>query len=272
MISDLTIQPPNSAQFRRVFLNGKEHAALDELIQGGYWRAYIMYVQCFRWRMDFNTGTVGVTAESQVSLDYLGQVLERQSKKGSKWQKKRPTRHEIRGAILALERVGLLARLPKHSPRAPMLFLLPLADKGSIRPQEEPHKEAHKKLKAVPPKQKGVRLAVTNEPHNEAHITEIYIQQQGIPLMAIVDLYHEVLPGCPKVKVWYTSKIQALVASVWQADERHRDLDFWRYLFERCRDSDFLRGRVFNERLGRFELNFYFICQNWAEILNGRYS
>ena len=33
VISDLTIQPPNSAQFRRVFLNGKEHAALDELIR-----------------------------------------------------------------------------------------------------------------------------------------------------------------------------------------------------------------------------------------------
>ena len=110
-------------------------------------------------------------------------------------------------------------------------------------------------------------------PKDEPHITELHIQQQGesMPLVQIIDLYHEVLPSAPKVRSM-SARVQECALLVWSADERHRSLKFWRHLFALCRESDFLRGRVFNDRRGKFELNFYFICNNWAEILNGRYS
>ena len=62
------------------------------------------------------------------------------------------------------------------------------------------------------------------------------------------------------------------IIAVWGADKRHADMKFWQFLFEQVRDSDFLRGRDFDQRKGKFEVSLYFILDNVPKILNGRYT
>ena len=266
-----------SGPVRRFFLNSLESHALDELVADGYLLAYVMYISSFRRRMDFNTAIVGASRESSVSYGYLQQLLERRAKSGSHWKAQCPSIDELRGEISALEKSGLLKRLPKARRTDPMLFLLPLADKGSIRVQEEPQRNPKGgKPKALPETTlHAVNRSTKGTPKEEPHITATQdIQQQGesIPLRQIIDLYHQILPKCKPIRSFYDEDLNAKLISVWSSDVRHADLNFWQFLFEQVRDSDFLRGRDYDKRKGKFEVNLYFILDNVPKILNGRYS
>ena len=267
----------NSGPVRRMFLNSLEWCALDELVTDGYLLAYVMYVSSFRRRMDFNTAIVGATKESSVSYSYLQQMLERRPKVGSHWKFQCPSQDELRGEISALEKVGLLRRLPKKKRTDPMLFLLPLADKGSVRPQEEPHMNPERGTPKENPKtaRPEANMNTVGTPKDEPHITETQLlQQQGgsVPVLQIIDLYHQVLPKCRQVRAVYDPELHKKIASVWCADSRHSDMKFWEFLFQQVRGSGFLRGRDFDQRKGKFEVNLYFILDNVPKILNGRYS
>ena len=266
-----------SGTVRRFFLNAHESKALDDLVTDGYLLAYVMYVSSFRRRMDFDTAIVGASKQSSVSYSYFQQLLERRSKPGSHWKTQCPTIDEIRGEISALENFGLLKRLPKKKRTDPMLFFLPLADRGPFRIEEEHHRNP----KGGAPKQKPA-IALAGEgvnprgtPKEEPHITEIQdIQQQdgSVPVLRIIDLYHQVLPNCKQIRSFYEQTLMEKIIAVWSADERHADMKFWQFLFEQVRDSDFLRGRDFDKRKGRFEVSLYFILDNVPKILNGRYT
>tara|TARA_R110000868_G_scaffold111743_7_gene301458 strand:+ start:1705 stop:2487 length:783 start_codon:yes stop_codon:yes gene_type:complete len=260
-----------------MFLNSLEWQALDDLVIDGYLLAYVMYVSSFRRRMDFDTAVVGRSKPSSVSYAYLQSLLERRSKPGSHWKTQCPSLNEIRGEISALEKAGLLTRLPKLNKTDPMLFLLPLADRGAVRVEEEQHRKhkggGTKEKPATTLAGEGVNpVGTTNE---QPHITETQnIQQKdfSVPVIRIIDLYHQVLPRCKQIRAFYDPALTEKIIAVWTADVRHTVLPFWQFLFEQVRDSDFLRGRDFDQRRGKFEVNLYFILDNVPKILNGRYS
>lgn len=62
------------------------------------------------------------------------------------------------------------------------------------------------------------------------------------PHQEIIDLYHEILPQCPRVRDWTTSR-QTHLRARWNEDLRRQNLDYWRRLFEYIETCDFLVGR-----------------------------
>lgn len=268
----------NSGAIRRFFLNDNEMAALEALVHDGYLLGYVMYISGFRRRMDFNTGFVGNTRDSRVSLPFFCDMLERLPKQGSHWKHQKPTSDEIRGEIKALERAGLLRRIPKRKRTDPMLFFLPLADTGSVRAQEEHRIEHPMKPKDEPQGEdqqvRGFRghepqTKSANEHPYEPHMTEYYLQQQHARV--ILDAYHKHLPKLPKVNI-LSDTLLVRMADIWRSDERHQQPVFWvKFFGERCVASDFVMGRSFDSRRGEFKGNLSWLLdrKNFERIMNG---
>ena len=62
------------------------------------------------------------------------------------------------------------------------------------------------------------------------------------PHQDILDLYHRLLPACPKVREW-TKGRQALLRTRWKEKPERQSLEFWRRFFEWVALSDFLTGK-----------------------------
>lgn len=109
-----------------------EDAAMDYLPH----RAQVMYLRVLRRRMDFDTCIVGIT----VRLSYLliAEWLEERPAVRSNKPIVRLTVSEMRAVFAMLERVGLVERvLDKNNEVLPLVFKLPLARTGLIRPKYE---------------------------------------------------------------------------------------------------------------------------------------
>ncbi|TNE75508.1 MAG: hypothetical protein EP334_10170 [Gammaproteobacteria bacterium] len=269
-----TFTPPGPGSGgRRNTLNEAEHAALESLVHDGYLLAYVMYVSGFRRRMDYLTRTVGSTEHSRVSLDFFQAMLERHTKRGSHWGFLRPTQDEVRGEISALEKVGLIRRLPKDRRTDPLLFHLPLADAGQLRPQEEPQRNPKEEPQRKSQQSRGFQADEPQRPKaDEPHMTGIYIQQQHIDV--ILQAYHERLPNCPKVHI-VSQDLELAMAAIWNKDSRHHDPRFWDWYFgEMCAKSNFLMGREYNQRRGKFKANLLGLLQEktFTKIMNGEYT
>lgn len=83
-----------------------------------------------RSMMDFATGIVG--KPRRISLAQLGAYLETEITRGAGVQIERPTEKAVRVALGKLERAGLIRRIPGKE----IVFLLPLALTGQIRPKQ----------------------------------------------------------------------------------------------------------------------------------------
>lgn len=274
MTTDNKIVPLAAASGgRRNTLNEAEHAALEDLVHDGYLLAYVMYVSGFRRRMDYLTRTVGGTRQSMVSVPFFRQMLERLPKRGSHWRQMMPSEDEIRGEISALEKVGLIRRLPKKRRTDPLLFCLPLADAGQIRSQEEPRRNPEEEPRTESQQRRGFRPDEPRIPKaDEPHMTGIYIQQQQADV--ILQAYHEQLPNLRKVNV-LTDELLSRMTDIWNADARHRDPAFWQWFFgKQCRGSGYVMGRDYNERRGPFKANLLWILtrKNFTKIMNGEFS
>lgn len=92
------------------------------------------------------------------------------------------------------------------------------------------------------------------------------------PQAEIVELYHELLPTCPRMKVWNGARESNLRAR-WREDAKRQNLDYWRRLFAHCAASPFLMGRV--ESAGRkpflLSLDWLVKSENFAKVIEGRY-
>lgn len=258
---------------RRNTLNEAEHLALEALVHDGYLLAYVMYVSGFRRRMDYLTRTVGGTERSRVSLDFFRAMLERHPKRGSHWGYLRPSLAEVRAEISALEKVGLLRRLPKDRRSDPLLYHLPLADAGSIRPQEEQQRNNKEEQQRKTQKTRGFLAdEQQSEKADEAHITGMYLQQQHIDV--ILQAYHERLSTFPKVHI-VSKELELAMAAIWNRDQRHQDPRFWDWYFgEKCTKSNFVMGRDFNPQRGKFRGNLLVLLQEktFTKIINGEYT
>jgi uncharacterized protein YdaU (DUF1376 family) len=75
----------------------------------------------------------------------------------------------------------------------------------------------------------------------ESNVTPI--RPADCPHQAIVDLYHEILPALPGVKI-LTEARQKTLRTRWRENPKHQTLDFWRRFFAYVAESDFLMGRI----------------------------
>lgn len=62
------------------------------------------------------------------------------------------------------------------------------------------------------------------------------------PHAEIVALYHEILPMCPAIRAWTSSRQKKLRAR-WEETPERQNLDYWRRFFEYVAACDFLTGR-----------------------------
>lgn len=279
-------------QARRWQFNQNEWIRCCQLLEDGYPFAVLIYLLELRIHMNFRTGVVG--AERRISLKGLCELLERQKKKGSHWGEKKPDKDFVRRQLKALERYGLLERLPKERDLDPLLFRLPLADTGLIRPQEERHKEHHKERHDRNPKMPrlvrvsgGSAMQDSHEEHHKEHHTSVCLQEEqgkaftfeqlrAVDVGMVRRVFTEVLPQLPE-PLWQTEAMRILVARVWyaRADGKHQTEEFWRWYFEQCRESDFLMGRVTTSQRRRpVKANFSFLLDldRVQKVINGEYT
>ena len=92
------------------------------------------------------------------------------------------------------------------------------------------------------------------------------------PHQEIIDLYHEVLPMCPRVRIW-NDKQQALLRSRWKEDPTRQSPEWWRKFFRFVAKSAFLTGGVDNRRDAPFVADLEWLVRpsNMAKIANGKY-
>lgn len=86
-----------------------------------------------RSRMDFDSGVVGL--RSGVSYQALREWTEEEVEKGAGMMRIQPSLQAVRTALAQLVRRGLLVRRPVDN----LVFLLPLARVGSVRPNQTQH-------------------------------------------------------------------------------------------------------------------------------------
>jgi hypothetical protein len=93
------------------------------------------------------------------------------------------------------------------------------------------------------------------------------------PHQQIVDLYHEILPELPRVRLWNKTR-EGLLRARWRESSKHQSSDFWQRLFEHVRKSDFLMGRL-DGTAGRppfkADLEWLLLPSNFAKIIEGKY-
>ena len=92
------------------------------------------------------------------------------------------------------------------------------------------------------------------------------------PHQEIISLYHELLPTCPRMKVWNDER-ESNLRSRWREDEKRQTLDYWRRLFTHVGKSDFLMGRAAAQGRRPFlaSLDWIVLPSNFAKIIEGKY-
>lgn len=63
------------------------------------------------------------------------------------------------------------------------------------------------------------------------------------PHEQIIELYHEVLPMCPRVREWHKTR-KGLLRTRWRENPKRQNLDWWRGFFEYVAKSKFLTGQA----------------------------
>ncbi len=124
--------------------------------------------------------------------------------------------------------------------------------------QEQDQKELSSLREDVVSDTDSIKLTVQiNCPHNE-----------------IINLYHEVLPMCPQVRIWTKSRRSHLQAR-WREDQKHQNLEWWKGFFEHVKKFDFLIGNV-PGRDGRrpfvADLEWLILPGNFAKVIEGKYQ
>ena len=93
---------------------------------------------------------------------------------------------------------------------------------------------------------------------------------QAVPYQKIVDLYHEMLPDCPSVRLLTDSR-KASIRQRWMKELD--DLDSWKNYFEHVSKSKFLIGKVESNGRKPFVADLEWLCKpnNLAKIAEGKY-
>lgn len=92
------------------------------------------------------------------------------------------------------------------------------------------------------------------------------------PQAAIVDLYHQILPANPRMKVWDGDRAKALRAR-WREDPKRQTLDYWQRFFVHVAASPFLTGRAEGQGGRPFLPGLEWLVKpsNFAKVIENRY-
>ena len=94
-------------------------------------------------------------------------------------------------------------------------------------------------------------------------------QPEDIPYQAIVDVYHEVLPELPRVRILTDARRKAIRSRL-RSDADRRDLEWWRRYFLAVRPCRFLFGA--NNRNWTASFDFLISQKGMAGVLEGKYA
>lgn len=89
------------------------------------------------------------------------------------------------------------------------------------------------------------------------------------PHREIIDLYHRILPACPRVREWNEAR-QSLLRRLWR---EHPDPKWFEGYFSYVAESEFLTGRVKGNGREPFRADLEWIIKpsNFAKIYEGKY-
>lgn len=91
------------------------------------------------------------------------------------------------------------------------------------------------------------------------------------PHQEIIDVYHEELPMCPRVRAWTEARQKQLRAR-WNEDSTRQTLDYWRNFFGYVRKCGFLIGRGGGERPFFADLEWLTKPANFVKVIEGKYE
>lgn len=93
------------------------------------------------------------------------------------------------------------------------------------------------------------------------------------PHKAIIELYHEILPIAPRVRVWEGVN-KTHLQQRWRSAPERQSLDWWREFFTRVARSDFLMGRKAGKRGSAFRVSLGWLvkAEKFQNVLNGDYD
>lgn len=129
----------------------------DAALQGLTPEAQVIYLRGFRRYMNYTTGVAGGRVR-KLSSKMLSELIAVDPDWGSRRVRgEAPTRARVRARIAELERAGLV--VDHGSCRAlGLIFRLPLADTGSVRPEKEQPREQPREQPKEPPRGNVVNL------------------------------------------------------------------------------------------------------------------
>lgn len=90
------------------------------------------------------------------------------------------------------------------------------------------------------------------------------------PHQAIIELYHEMLPQCPRIRDWTPARQQHLRAR-WNEDPKRQNLDYWKRFFEYVASCDFLVG-LSGKSPFFADLEWIVTSKNFTKIREERYA
>lgn len=90
-------------------------------------------------------------------------------------------------------------------------------------------------------------------------------KDDSIPYDQIFDVYSEVLPGKPAVRIRDEARRKA-IRSIWRKDPRFQSVDFWRRYFQTVKASQFLMGSK------TFAFDWLMKPANFKKVAEGNYS
>jgi len=95
-------------------------------------------------------------------------------------------------------------------------------------------------------------------------------RKEKIPYQQILDMFHANCPSLSTVQI-LSDKRKSAIGSIWKMDERHRDMEFWRWYFQKIEASDFLTGR---KKQGDWKADFDFTINKnkLIRIVEGTYD
>jgi uncharacterized protein YdaU (DUF1376 family) len=87
------------------------------------------------------------------------------------------------------------------------------------------------------------------------------------PHQSIVDLYLEILPELPQVKVISDDRKKKL-RTTWRADKRFQNMEFWKSYFEKLKTIDWLMGRT--DKVYAIDFDYVVKLKNVIGVIEGK--
>ena len=89
------------------------------------------------------------------------------------------------------------------------------------------------------------------------------------PHQDIIEIYHEILPQCPKIRDWTPAR-QTHLRARWNEDKSRQSMEYWRRFFKFVADCDFLVGKS-GEKPFFADLEWMVKSANFTKIRESKY-